>query len=94
MTNLHLGNRRGDLNEVRASLGDAFVEDCRHLAQEAAACFPESLYAGVDVIAPVKGKPVICEINAFGDLLPGIEHRGESTYEAIVRASNVLSRLV
>lgn len=92
MTNLHLGNRRGDLMEVWASLGDDFVEECRHLAQDAAACFPESLYAGVDVIAPAKGKPMICEINAFGDLLPGVRHRGESTYEAIVRASNEWNR--
>ncbi|MEQ8791333.1 MAG: STM4014 family protein [Pirellulaceae bacterium] len=94
MTNLHLGNRRGDLNEVEDLFGAAVVERCRRIAEQAAACFPDSLYAGVDVLVPARGEPLICEINAFGDLLPNVKHRGESTYEAILRASHVCGSAV
>jgi glutathione synthase/RimK-type ligase-like ATP-grasp enzyme len=87
MTNLHLGNRRGCLDEVQEAFGQRTVDNCRRLAEDAAACFPDSLYAGVDVLVPVRGDPLICEINAFGDLLPNVTHRGESTCEAILRAS-------
>lgn len=89
MTNLHLGNRRGDIHEVGKAIGRQAVDACRQLAENAAGCFPDSLYAGVDVLVPVKGEPMICEINAFGDLLPNVWHRGESAYEAILRASYV-----
>ena len=81
MTNLHLGNRRGDSNGLDAPLKAAF-----RLAEQAAACFPNSLYAGVDVLLDQKGRAYIGEINAFGDLLPGLIHRGEDAYQAIARA--------
>lgn len=82
MTNLHLGNRRGDPLEI-APLLPAALE----LAERAAACFPQCLYAGVDILLDVKGRPLIGEINAFGDLLPNLEHQGESAYAAIIRHS-------
>lgn len=89
MTNLHLGNRRADWKTVVDVIGDDKIEACRELAQHAAHCFPDSLYAGVDVLLPAKGDPLICEINSFGDLLPNLRHRGESTYESILKATNV-----
>ncbi|MHB8899822.1 MAG: STM4014 family protein [Thermoguttaceae bacterium] len=87
MTNLHLGNRRGCLDEVQDAFGPRTVDRCRRVAEDAAACFADSLYAGVDVLLPGKGDPLVCEINAFGDLLPNVTHRGETTCEAILRAS-------
>lgn len=78
MTNLHLGNRRGE----SADLGNN-LEPALRLAEEAAACFPRSLYAGVDVLLDARGRPLLGEINAFGDLLPGLEHQGQSAYAAI-----------
>ncbi|MFN8607999.1 MAG: STM4014 family protein [Vulcanimicrobiota bacterium] len=80
MTNLHLGNRRG----LEQELGE-FLEPALGLAERAAACFPGCLYAGVDVLLDLKGRPLIGEINAFGDLLPNLRHRGECPYEAILR---------
>ena len=80
MTNLHLGNRRGDLEEVAEYLPAA-----RELAERAAACFPGSLYAGVDILLDVKGRPLVGEINAFGDLLPNLLDQGETAYQAIIR---------
>lgn len=94
MTNLHLGNQRGEINEVRELVGERVIDACSRLAENAAACFPNSLYAGVDVLVPIRGEPLICEINAFGDLLPNLRHRGETTYEAILRASHVYSNSV
>ena len=94
MTNLHLGNRRGKLTEVEEVFGSQVVSQAAQVAEAAAACFPDSLYAGVDVLIPQHGEPTVCEINAFGDLLPNVWHRGETTYEAILKATNVLSNPV
>ena len=80
MTNLHLGNRRGDPDEVD-------LEPALDLAERAAACFPGALYAGVDILLDYKGRPLVGEINDFGDLLPNLSHQGESAYEAIIRSS-------
>ena len=88
MTNLHLGNKRGKLSDVLVRFGDATVTECRGLAEKATACFPDSLYAGVDIILDTKGKAYVCEINAFGDLLPNLYDREETAYEAILHQTN------
>ena len=88
MTNLHLGNQRGDIEQVVDQFGKDVLSSCRRLAEQAAACFSASLYAGVDIMIDARGVPYVCEINAFGDLLPNVLHRGESTYESILRASS------
>ncbi len=50
-------------------------------AEAAAACFPRTLHAGVDLLlAPGWHRSVVCEVNAFGDLLPGVLHEGRDTY--------------
>ena len=94
MTNLHLGNERADLAVIRQTIGDRVLENCNRLAERATQCFPNSLYAGVDVLVPSKGEPLICEINAFGDLLPNLLHRGETAYESIWKATHVLRHSV
>ncbi len=81
MTNLHLGNRRANPSGLEAPLAAA-----SRLAEKAAACFPNSLYAGVDVLLDLRGQPYIGEINAFGDLLPGLIDCGEDPYTAIGNA--------
>ena len=87
MTNLHLGNRRGDKIALEAEIGSARLEACFELAVKAARCFGSSLYAGVDILIDTRGcRLLVGEINAFGDLLPNLLHRGESTYSAIASA--------
>jgi D-alanine-D-alanine ligase-like ATP-grasp enzyme len=81
MTNLHLGNRRISPQAVADHLDGA-----SRLAERAAACFGGCLYAGVDVLLDAKGQAFIGEINAFGDLLPGLTDRGDDAYTAIARA--------
>ncbi|WP_203607678.1 STM4014 family protein [Streptomyces sp. SID11385] len=75
LTNLHLGGRRGDLEAARnafdaAGLGwAAALEVC----ERAAACFPGTLCVGVDLL-PARdwSRVAVGEVNAFGDLLPGL----------------------
>ena len=85
MTNLHLGNRRGDAAVLRNILGGK-LDKAFELAARAAACFSDSLYAGVDILIDSSHRAFVGEINAFGDLLPRLIHRKESAYTAIARA--------
>src|SRR6266540_1667539 len=87
MTNLHLLNERGDEDAVRERVGraawDAAMLDC----ERAMECFPESLYAGVDLLfTPDFRRRAVIEVNAFGDLLPGVFWQGQETYAAELRA--------
>ncbi|WKN18506.1 STM4014 family protein [Streptomyces sp. JUS-F4] len=75
MTNLHLGGARGDLGEVRAAVAAAggSWREALALCERAAACFPGTLCVGVDLL-PTAGwrRFAVGEVNAFGDLLPGL----------------------
>jgi glutathione synthase/RimK-type ligase-like ATP-grasp enzyme len=86
VTNLHLGNRRGDITQLIERVTPRRFNEALQLAENAAECFPDCLYAGVDVLLDARGRPFIGEINAFGDLLPRLIHRADSTYTAIARA--------
>lgn len=91
MTNLHLGNERGDTEEFLAKVGKENWQVMKQTCEAAAALFPNSLYCGVDLlILPDWQQHVILEINAFGDLLPGIIWNGMDTYTSEI--SSVLDR--
>ncbi|NJP06693.1 MAG: hypothetical protein HC837_14240 [Chloroflexaceae bacterium] len=87
MTNLHLLNRRGNIDRVRQRMGEtAWQALCQH-CQQVMTLFPGSLYAGLDVLLlPGYHQHVILECNAFGDLLPGMLWHGMDTYEAEIVA--------
>ncbi len=87
LTNLHLGNRRGSfeglLQAVPPAQWSAAMESCRR----AASCFPASLQIAVDLLfTPGFRAHYVLEVNAFGDLLPGVKYHGRDTYEAQVAA--------
>lgn len=86
MTNLHLGNRRADESALVDALGSDAFHNALALGAKAAGAFPDSLYAGVDVLIDTHHRPRIGEINAFGDLLPRLLDRGQSAYAAIAHA--------
>jgi hypothetical protein len=87
MTNLHLLNMRGDVEAVRDRMGAAAWAQAMESCERAAACFPSSLHAGVDLcITPSFRSWAVLEVNAFGDLLPRVLHDGMDTYEAEIRA--------
>ena len=87
MTNLHLGNERGNLEEFLEKVSDDNWQKMKKTCEQAAGLFPNSLYCGVDLmILPDWEQHAVLEINAFGDLLPGITHCGLSTYESELKA--------
>ncbi|WP_283138024.1 STM4014 family protein [Rhizohabitans arisaemae] len=93
ITNLHLGGARGDLPAVRARLGERGWQAALEVCVRAAACFPRSLAAGVDLMIGSDWQEfAVAEVNAFGDLLPGLDglpgggSEGLDTYAAQVEA--------
>ncbi|MGI5164061.1 STM4014 family protein [Spirillospora sp. CA-253888] len=94
MTNLHLGGRRGDLDAVRRALGEDGWRRALDVCARAAACFPGTLAVGVDLLVGLGWRRLaVGEVNAFGDLLPGLTGladgpaAGIDTYTAQVRAA-------
>lgn len=87
MTNLHLLNERGDVNVVRESIGQQVWDSAMRNCELAMECFPGSLYAGIDLLlTPDHRRQAVIEVNAFGDLLPGVLWQGQETYAAELRA--------
>lgn len=81
-TNLQFGALRASADELRDHLGKTVFGAMCEEAERAMACFPRSLYGGVDVLLDShKLRPYILEVNAFGDLLPSIRHQDRSTYD-------------
>ncbi|MGP4023694.1 STM4014 family protein [Actinomadura sp. 3N407] len=94
MTNLHLGGARGDLGAVQRALGEDGWERALDVCARAAACFPGSPMVGVDLLVCMGLKRfAVAEVNAFGDLLPGLTGlpggpaEGVDTYTAQVGAA-------
>ncbi|MBL1067871.1 STM4014 family protein [Streptomyces sp. 7-21] len=92
MTNLHLGGQRGDLAAAVAAAGENWAA-ALETAERAAACFPGTLCVGVDLLPAVGWQRfAVAEVNAFGDLLPGLTGlpgsgaEGLDTYAAQVAA--------
>ncbi|MEO3784466.1 STM4014 family protein [Actinocorallia sp. B10E7] len=91
MTNLHLGGRRGDLQAVRSRID---WDEAMSVCARAAACFPRSLMVGVDLLVGLGWRRLaVGEVNAFGDLLPGLtglpgtRAEGLDTYSAQLRSA-------
>ena len=93
MTNLHLRSRRADPELVRSRMTPGAWNQVLRSCERAAGVVPESLYAGVDVvISPGFRSHAVLEINAFGDLLPGVLFEGLDTYTAELAALGVRAR--
>lgn len=87
ITNLHLGNKRGSMEDFISRFGASKLAAVHHLAEQTAACFPDTLYMGIDILIAANGKDMyVLEVNAFGDLLPGLLHKNENSYEAELTA--------
>lgn len=91
ITNLHLGNQRGCIDAVTEAVGAKRILECQALAVEAASRFPRALHCGVDILLPRRGEPLVCEVNAFGDLIPNLKSNGQTVYQAILRAGDYFS---
>ncbi|MFI8962117.1 STM4014 family protein [Streptomyces sp. NPDC053493] len=93
LTNLHLGGARGDLTAAQEAVAAAGGRwsDALDVCERAAAAFPGTRCVGVDLL-PTAGwrRFAVGEVNAFGDLLPGLTGlpgsgaEGQDTYAAQV----------
>ncbi|MGC9666069.1 STM4014 family protein [Planosporangium sp. 12N6] len=87
VTNLHLGNARGDLARLRAAAGPASWAAAMETCVRVAACFPRTLHVAVDLMFLVGWRRhAVAEVNAFGDLLPGVLADGRDPYGEQVHA--------
>ncbi|WP_169690212.1 STM4014 family protein [Rhodococcus sp. HNM0563] len=97
VTNLHLGNERGDLAALCVVLGDAGWRRVLDVAEASARCFPGMHTVGVDVLVgaragssgPAPTPVAVAEVNAFGDLLPnlpGLHRPDHDTYDAQIHS--------
>ncbi len=81
ITNLHLLNKRGNLEDFLNKVHPKQWEKMQETCVKALSLFPNSLYAGVDLLVyPDFKQHAILEINAFGDLLPNLYWQGMDTY--------------
>ncbi|MFD6895040.1 STM4014 family protein [Rhodococcus sp. NPDC060086] len=97
VTNLHLGNARGDVAALRAAIGEPGWRRVLEVAETAARRFPRTHTVGVDVLVGARAassgpQPIpvaVAEVNAFGDLLPnlpGLRCREHDTYDAQIHS--------
>ena len=79
-TNLNLDATRIPQDSIERHLGESWTH-CKTLCEQAAAQIPEAGYLGLDVLVRPGGRQyALLEANAFGDYLPGLLYRGQSTY--------------
>jgi glutathione synthase/RimK-type ligase-like ATP-grasp enzyme len=86
ITNLHLRSRRLPVDGIRERVGAAAWEAgvaAAAAASRACGCG----YSGVDLLFSPSGRHAVLEVNAFGDLLPGLLHEGRDTYAAELEAA-------
>ncbi|WP_179215742.1 STM4014 family protein [Paenibacillus sp. MY03] len=80
ITNLHLRSERMSLEE--AGLAEEAIRRVGSTAAAAAAVFPRSAVAGIDVlVAEGSDRCYVADVNPFGDLLYGALHEGLDPYE-------------
>jgi hypothetical protein len=80
-TNLHLGNERAPAAELKARMSEAawshLIETCRHVGRR----FARSFHVALDVaVAADLRRHYVLEVNAFGDLLRGVQVDGLDPY--------------
>lgn len=90
MTNLHIGNLRGDVDDLRDAMGRDRWRQLTKLCENIARVFPKTTTLGV-VVLPTPGfrKMAVLEVNAFGDLLPDDLWKGRDTYTAQIGARSL-----
>lgn len=86
LTNLHLGNKRGDLNIIKEEIGEEIWNKLLKLAADTSKLLPQSLYAGLDILLSKNHqKQYVIEANSFGDLLPNLYIDGLDTYRTQIK---------
>lgn len=92
LTNLHLGNRRGNLDVLLNNLSNAQLQALTTTCRRTADVFPDSHHLGLDILfTPGFKQHYLLEANAFGDLLPNVSHEGRNVYQAEIEAARAFT---
>ncbi len=87
ITNLHLLNERSEVEAIQQKMGNTAWQAAMDSCERVMRLFPRSFYAGIDLlIAADYRHHAVLEVNAFGDLLPGVLWQGQDTYAAEINA--------
>ena len=87
ITNLHLDARRFDADQLLEQATPARRLSVLATATAVAKTFPRSWYLGIDLLLTHEFRHcLVCEVNAWGDLLPALTHEGEDTFTAEIRS--------
>lgn len=82
ITNLHLGNERGDIAAMQAEIGSEGWQAVQQTCVSVLAAFSGALYGGVDLmLTPGWRRMAVLEVNAFGDYHRGVLARGPDGVE-------------
>lgn len=81
LTNLHLGNARGEVTDL---LAPARIEAMEACARAVAKCFPQQPMTALDMIVHREREHVL-EVNGCGDWLPRLTHQDETVHAAEIR---------
>jgi glutathione synthase/RimK-type ligase-like ATP-grasp enzyme len=80
ITNLHLGNRRGDFEQLTGTMGTERLDEIHETCRRIARLFSASHVIVVDLLlTPQFRNHYVLELNAVGDLLPGLLFCGYET---------------
>jgi hypothetical protein len=83
LTNLHLGNRRGSFSDFASKVSDSKLASLYETCIGCSRLFSDSLHLGLDLLfTPGFRRHFLLEVNAFGDLLPGVLHEGRDSYQS------------
>jgi glutathione synthase/RimK-type ligase-like ATP-grasp enzyme len=87
ITNLHLLNERREVEAIQLRIGEAAWQAAMETCERVMQLFPGSFYAGIDLLITADFQQhAVLEVNAFGDLLPGVLWQGMDTYTAEIKA--------
>lgn len=82
ITNLHLGNKKGNWEVIKKTLSQSTIGQMESECKKVSGAFPNALYLGIDIMIDKKEENVfVLEVNAFGDLLPDALWEGKTTWE-------------
>jgi len=87
ITNLHLLNERREVEAIQQRMSNAAWQTSMQTCEHVMRLFPGSFYAGIDLLITADYQQhAVLEVNAFGDLLPGVWWQGQDSYTAEIKA--------
>jgi hypothetical protein len=87
ITNLHLLNQRSEVAPLQQKMSDEAWQSVSATCLKVAGLFPKCTYVALDVAVDSSLKNhVVLEVNAFGDFVKDVWHRGLSPYDCEIQA--------